>query len=127
MKQVFTKGAERGRGDHEAEIRDLHPTIGELTVERDFGERAQVMSREGRRAMIRRDHTKLSLSRQCRLLSISRSSLHYTPQSESAQNLVPVGRIDELFLKYSFYGSRQMVRHLWQDGVRVGRYRVQCG
>lgn len=36
MKEVFTKGAERTRGDHEAEIRDLYAKIGELTVERDF-------------------------------------------------------------------------------------------
>ena len=40
MKEVFTKGAERSRGDHEGEIRDLHAKIGELTVERDlFGKR----------------------------------------------------------------------------------------
>ncbi len=36
MKEVFTKGAERTRGDHEREIRDLHAKIGELTVERDY-------------------------------------------------------------------------------------------
>ena len=36
MKEVFTKGAERSRGDREGEIRDLHAKIGELTVERDF-------------------------------------------------------------------------------------------
>ena len=36
MKEVFSKGAERSRGEHEAEIRDLHAKIGELTVERDF-------------------------------------------------------------------------------------------
>ena len=75
--------------------------------------------------MIRRDHPKLSLSRQCRLLSISRSSLYHTPKGESAQNLALMRRIDELFLKYPFYGSRQMVRHLWREGVRVGRHRVR--
>ena len=36
MREVFSKGAERSRGDHEGEIRDLHAKIGELTVERDF-------------------------------------------------------------------------------------------
>ena len=36
MKEVFSNGAERARGDHEAEIRNLHAKIGELTVERDF-------------------------------------------------------------------------------------------
>ena len=35
MKEVFSKGAERSRGDHECEIRELHAKIGELTVERD--------------------------------------------------------------------------------------------
>ena len=33
-------------------------------------------------------------------------------------------RIDELFLKYPFYGARQMVRHLRREGVRIGRRRA---
>ncbi len=33
---VFSNGAERIGRDHEAEVRDLHAKIGELTVERDF-------------------------------------------------------------------------------------------
>ncbi len=33
---VFSNGADRARRDHEAEVRDLHAKIGELTVERDF-------------------------------------------------------------------------------------------
>ena len=32
MKEVFSKGADRSRGDHEGESRDLHAKIGELTV-----------------------------------------------------------------------------------------------
>ena len=36
LREVFSKGAERSREDHEAEVRDLHAKIGELTVERDF-------------------------------------------------------------------------------------------
>ena len=34
-------------------------------------------------------------------------------------------KIDELFLAYPFYGSRQMVRHLRREGIRVGRHRVR--
>jgi len=33
---VFSNGADRAGRDHEAEVRDLHAKIGELTVERDF-------------------------------------------------------------------------------------------
>ena len=33
---VFSNGADRAGRDHEAEVRDLHAKIGELTVGRDF-------------------------------------------------------------------------------------------
>ena len=78
------------------------------------------MSRAERRAMVTRPHPGLSLSRQCRLLSIGRSSLYYTPKGESAESLALMQRIDELFLKHPFYGARQMVRHLRLEGVRIG-------
>ena len=83
------------------------------------------MSRGERKTMIARGHPELSLSRQCRLLSISRSAFYYTPKGESAENLNLMRRIDELFLKYPFYGSRQMVRQLRRDGVCIGRHRVR--
>ena len=34
--EVFSKGTEHRRRDHEIEVRDLHAKIGELIVERDF-------------------------------------------------------------------------------------------
>ena len=78
-----------------------------------------------RKVLIVRHHPDLSLSRQCRLLSISRSSFYYAPKSESPENLALMRRIDELFLKYPFYGSRQMARQLRREGVCGGRHRVR--
>ena len=66
--------------------------------------------------MIEREHQSLSVSRQCRLLGVSRSTLYYRPLGESAATLELMRRIDELYLKYPFYGSRQMVRHLAREG-----------
>jgi putative transposase len=83
------------------------------------------MSRGERKAMIGRGQPELSLSRQCEILAISRSSFYYTAKGESAANLALMRRIDELFLKYPFYGSRQMVRQLRRNGVRAGRHRVR--
>lgn len=83
------------------------------------------MSRVERKAMITRDHPELSLSRQCELVAISRSSFYYRPMGESPENLALMRRIDELFLKYPFYGSRQLVRQLRREGVIVGRHRVR--
>jgi transposase len=74
--------------------------------------------------MVVREHPVLSLSRQCRLLSIGRSSLYYEPKGESAETLALMRRIDELFLKYPFYGARRMVLHLRREGVRIGRRRA---
>ena len=74
--------------------------------------------------MVVRGHPSLSLRRQCRLLSIGRSSLYYKAKGESAETLALMRRIDALFLKYPFYGARQMVRHLRREGVRIGRRRA---
>ena len=57
--------------------------------------------------------------------SSDRSTVYHRPKGESAENLALMRRIDKLFLEYPFYGSRQMVRHLWREGVCVGRHRVR--
>ena len=53
----------------------------------------------------------LSLSRQCQLLHISRSSFYSRPIGESPETLGLMQQIDRLYMQYPFYGSRQMV---WQ-------------
>jgi len=83
------------------------------------------MSRGERKAMIAPDRPGLSVSWQCKLVSISRSSFYRAPRGESLENLALMRRIDELFLKYPFYGSRQMVRQLRREGVGAGRHRVR--
>ena len=75
--------------------------------------------------MIERGNPNLSITRQCRILSISRSSFYYATKGESEANLALMRRIDELFMKYPFYGSRQMVRQLRREGISVGRHRVR--
>ena len=75
--------------------------------------------------MVERDHPSLSVSCQCRLLELSRSVLYYQPVGESPETLALMRRIDELYLSYPFYGSRQMMRHLAREGVTVGRHRVR--
>ena len=83
------------------------------------------MSRGERRKMIRRDYPDLCLSRQCALVSISRSSFYYQLRGESAANLALMVEIDKLFTKCPFYGSRQMVRALAREGFKAGRHRVR--
>ena len=83
------------------------------------------MSRSQRRAMLDREHPKLSLVRQCALLDISRSSLYYQATEASAQDLELMALMDRQYLKTPFYGSRRMTVCLRAQGHTVNRKRVR--
>ena len=68
---------------------------------------------------------RLSISAQCRLLSISRSSYYYAPVPETDETLALMAVIDETFRECPGYGSRQMARHLRRAGHEVGRRRAR--
>ena len=46
------------------------------------------------RALVRRAHPELSVSRQCRLLSVGRSSVYYTTRGESEETLARHCQVD---------------------------------
>ena len=75
--------------------------------------------------MIDANHLKLSLARQCRLVSMARSSYYYEGSGESELNLELMRLLDEQFLETPFYGSRQMTRWLRREGYSVSRKRIQ--
>ena len=75
--------------------------------------------------MIRLDMEKLSISRQCRLLGLRRSTYYYRHVAEDPYNLELMRLIDEAFLEAPFFGTRQMTRHLVNLGHAVGRRRVR--
>lgn len=75
--------------------------------------------------MVDREHSRLSISQQCRLLSVPRSSLYYERSGESEANEALMRRIDAQFLETPFFGSRQMTRWLRRQGSRVSRKRVR--
>ena len=74
--------------------------------------------------MVEPEHPRLSIVRQCELVSISRASFYYEPSGETLLNLSLMRLIDEQFLETPFYGTRQMARHLRRQGYVVGRKRV---
>jgi putative transposase len=63
----------------------------------------------------------LSVARQCELLDLPRSTGYYRPVGESAENLALMRRIDELYLKRPFYGSRKAALELGVNRKRVQR------
>ena len=74
--------------------------------------------------MIDRTH-ELPVSRQCQLLEIGRSSYYYqaVPVNQAGVDLMRL--IDEIHLKYPFYGSRKVRDELKGQGIKVGRGHVR--
>ena len=73
--------------------------------------------------MIDRNHD-LSLSRQAKILNVSRGSVYYKPWPVSAEDLKIMRRLDELHLDYPFAGSRMLRDLLKREGVSIGRRHV---
>jgi len=79
-----------------------------------------------RRALVSKSHGSLSVTRQCRLLSVCRSSFYRQPQGESDLNLKLMRLIDEQYHKYPFLGVERMTVWLRKDqGYRVNVKRVR--
>ena len=73
--------------------------------------------------MIDREH-RLSISRQARLLGMSRGSVYYQRRPASVADLMLMRRIDALHLDYPFAGSRMLRGLLRQEGYEGGRLHV---
>jgi putative transposase len=82
------------------------------------------LSHARRKTLIEPDHPRLSIVRQCELLTINRSSYYYQPTGETALNLKLMRLIDEQYLETPWYGARQMARHLRRQGHGVNRKRI---
>jgi putative transposase len=75
--------------------------------------------------MIDRLNKHLSLTRQCQLLGLSRSSLYYQPANDNTEDLALMALIDRQFLETPYYGSRKMTAWLRREGHVVNRKRVR--
>lgn len=69
---------------------------------------------------------KLSVTKQCQLLSISRSSIYYQPAQESDLNLELMKEIDKKYLQHPFMGVPSMTQWLRHDkGYSVNKKRIE--
>ena len=74
--------------------------------------------------MIIKEHA-LPITRQCKILDLSRSSLYYQLEPISKDELNMMSLIDEIHLRYPFYGSRRIRDELLDNGFHVSRDRVR--
>jgi putative transposase len=84
------------------------------------------MSSTERRQLVVSSHPRLSLSKQCTILNISRSNIYYKPKGESTLNEQLMKHIDRYFLLHPYYGVERMMDYLNMDlGYRVNEKRLR--
>lgn len=83
------------------------------------------MKRGEQRLMVVRDHAELTIAEQCALLGLPRSTLYYTPQPASEEDLRTMRLMEGLHLEDPTRGTRRMSDELWDLGVQAGRDKVR--
>ena len=86
------------------------------------------MGLDYKRSMIDREHSVITIGRQCELLGISRSSCYYkkviNPEKEHRDECVKA-LISEIYYDHPYYGKRRIRNELAKRGVSVSGYKVK--
>lgn len=82
------------------------------------------MDVEAKRQLVEPGQGQISITRQCELLGLPKSSLYYQPVQTSDYNLQLMRIIDEMYTVTPFYGSPRMTACLRRRGFAVNPKRV---
>lgn len=83
------------------------------------------MTRDERLKLVDCEAEELPIITQVELLGLNRSTLYYKPVQPTPQEIKIKHRIDEIYTRYPFYGSRRLAVCLKREGYLVNRKRVQ--
>ena len=83
------------------------------------------MSKPDREVLLDREHSVLSIRRQCQILSLCRSEVYRRRPQPDPNELLLMRRLDELYTAHPFLGSRRLTALLRFEGCQVNRKRVQ--
>jgi len=112
---------------HEHQVEELDAEIGRLTTDVAWLKKnlASTLPRVDRVALVERADVALPLVVQAELLSLRRASLYYKAAPPAAVEVQLKQRIDELYTRHPFYGSRRSTACLQREGLVVNRKAVQ--
>lgn len=83
-----------------------------------------MLSLDERRAHVDADNVQLSISRQCHLLGLARSSRYYTPVAIDRVTLALMKAIDRQYTALPFFGIRKMTVAMNEQGFGVNHKRI---
>src|SRR5690606_10187720 len=104
---------------------ELFRQIGERKVENSWYKKTQVMNTDDKLKLVDPNCSQLSVSRQCRLLNLSRSRFYYKPKVIDEVELEQMRILDELYLEDPTRGTRRMSKELKKLGYQCGRHHTR--
>lgn len=125
--ELFTRGKKtEAKAESQDKEAELLKQIGKLQMELEWLKK-NLSSCDARelRKLVDSNHPELSVSRQCELLGLSRSTHYYRPTLVRESTLGVMARIDALYLEEPCSGSRRMVDYLAREGIAISRDRVR--
>jgi putative transposase len=104
----------------------LAKKLGKTTIERDWlqGKLNSSVSLKNKKELVETGLKEISMTRQCELIGISRSSYYYESIPYSEQDIKIMHKIDKIYTDASFYGYRRIHMQLKEYGFSIGINRV---
>jgi putative transposase len=80
-----------------------------------------------RRSWVEREHSLLSVSQQCELLDLTRSSVYYMPRPKvfRDEQLALLRLVDEIYTQHPYFGTRQMSDYITLHHYPCKRYETR--
>jgi putative transposase len=75
--------------------------------------------------LIEEDNSTISISRQCEILGVARSTFYYKPVEKDDSDIKLMEIIDEIYTQYPFYGRRRITAYLCKvKGIKINIKKV---
>jgi putative transposase len=107
------------------EIEDLQKQLGKSTMEKEWlAKKLESSVSLNKRKVLIESGLEITTTKQCELLSVSRSAFYYNPVPMSMTDIKIMHVIDEIATDNSEYGYRLIHQQLLEDGYSIGKDRV---
>ena len=108
-----------------SENEQLAKALGKATVKAEWAAgKLKSLDLNDKKSLIEPKHKQLSISEQCELVGLSRSSYYYKAVPMSQTDIQILHKIDEIATDNSDYGYRLIHAQLKEDGYTIGKNRV---
>ena len=102
--------------EKEEKIENLEKTLGRTVMERDWLQKKVGSSGLIEKLSLVNPELPLSITRQCELLEINRTTVYYERAAKEINNAI-LNRIDEIYTDHPYYGYRRLYASLLMEGV----------